>query len=402
MELPSTLGGRYEIVRPLGQGGMGRVLLARDIVLGRQVAVKVLRDDLGVPPEVLEPLVERMRQEARAAAALGHPHMVTLHDMGEAPEVGLYLVFEYVEGPTLRERLGDGPLPPAQIARMALELGEALTHAHEAGVVHRDVKPENVLLAKTGAKVTDFGIARIPDSTLTRAGAVLGTPAYSAPEALASAEFSPLSDQFSLAATLYEALSGVRAFPGEEMIGVATRVATEAPAPLGTTAAARSLAARPLARVEAVLQRGLAKDPAKRFPSAIALGEAFAAALDPEITTPSFLPTPLPARTSLIPRATRRWQNMIAAVALLVIIGLLLGGRRHDSGLSLRAVASAFAEAIAAPSHGGGHLALRPHATGGTPTASASASAGASEAAAAAPASSTAGTSEGDEGGDSE
>src|SRR5215467_5940281 len=120
MDSPTVIG-RYEVVRLLGQGGMGRVFLARDTVLGRLVAMKVLRDDLALPPEVLEPLVARMRQEARATATLSHPHMVTLHDMGESEEVGLYLVFEYLAGPTLRDRVNDGPLPAAQVARLGLE-----------------------------------------------------------------------------------------------------------------------------------------------------------------------------------------------------------------------------------------------------------------------------------------
>src|SRR5271170_6178926 len=168
MDLPDRIG-RYDVEHLLGQGGMGRVLLARDTVLGREVALKILRDDLGLTPELKEQLVDRMRQEARAAAALSHPAMVTLHDMGEDEHVGLYLVFERIVGPTLRERLHEkGPLPPTEVARLARALGSALTHAHAAGVVHRDVKPENVMLSPTGPKLTDFGIARMPDSTLTR------------------------------------------------------------------------------------------------------------------------------------------------------------------------------------------------------------------------------------------
>jgi serine/threonine protein kinase len=212
MNLSGARIGRYEIELLLGQGGMGRVFLARDTVLGRDVAIKVLRDDLGLTPELRAQLVERMRQEARATATLSHPAMVTLHDMGEDDRVGLYLVFERIAGPTVRERLHEtGPLPHAEIAQIARALGSALTHAHVAGVVHRDVKPENVMLSAVGPKLTDLGIARLPDSTLTRTTTVLGTPAYSAPEALASGTFGPESDQFSMAATLYEALTGQRA-----------------------------------------------------------------------------------------------------------------------------------------------------------------------------------------------
>src|ERR1700727_44544 len=114
MDLPARIG-RYEVIRVLGQGGMGRVLLAKDSVLGRYVAVKILRDDLGLPPESRAALFARMQQEARAAAAVGHPNMVTLHDMGEEPAVGLYLVFEYISGPTLRDRIAEGPIDPVVV-----------------------------------------------------------------------------------------------------------------------------------------------------------------------------------------------------------------------------------------------------------------------------------------------
>jgi serine/threonine-protein kinase len=335
--------GRYEIVLQLGQGGMGRVLLARDTVLGRQVALKVLRDDLGLTPELRTQLVERMRQEARAAAALSHPGIVTLHDMGEDEAVGLYLVFERIAGPTLREQIHDaGALPPTEVARIARVLGAALAHAHEAGVVHRDVKPENVMLSPVGPKLADFGIARIPDSTLTRSSTVLGTPAYSAPEALASGDWCPASDQFSLAATLYEALTGRRAFTGDDALAVATRVAT------GKHAAPTTV--RPelseFAHVDVIFDRALAKEPRSRFASCQAFGEAIAAEL--EGANIGFFSTPVP-RTSIATRATRRWQNtsMLAAlgvIAVLVVIGRFREREGADGdGASLQAAASAFA-----------------------------------------------------------
>ena len=195
--------------------------LARDTVLGRRVAIKVLRDDLALPPSVREELITRMRHEAQAAAAVSHPNIVTLHDMGEDDAVGLFLVFEYVSGPradgpeSLRDRLRDGPLPLVDVAKLARELGSALTFAHAAGVIHRDIKPENILFSRTGAKIADFGIARIPDSTITRVNTVLGTPAYTSPEALSKGDFGAGSDQFAFAATLYEAATGMRAFGGD-------------------------------------------------------------------------------------------------------------------------------------------------------------------------------------------
>jgi serine/threonine-protein kinase len=343
MDLPSRIG-RYEVELLLGEGGMGRVLLARDSVLGRQVALKVLRDDLGLTPQLESQLDERMRQEARAAATLSHPAIVTLHDMGEDERVGLYLVFELIRGPTLRERLHEsGPLPPEEVAVIARALGSALTHANAAGVVHRDVKPENVMLPPTGPKLTDFGIARLPDSTLTRATTVLGTPAYSAPEALATGTFSAHSDEFSLAATLYEALTGKRAFPGDDALAVATRVATSKHA---SPSAVLPVLHR-FAHVDAIFDRALAKDAKNRFASCEAFGNVLAAELEGQ--NAMFLSTPVP-RSSIVPRATRRWQNGAALLALGVIATLVVVGRVRgdgpaaaDNGVSLRNVAHEFA-----------------------------------------------------------
>jgi serine/threonine-protein kinase len=343
MDLPRRIG-RYDVERVLGEGGMGCVLLARDTVLGRRVALKVLRDDLGLTPELKTQLVDRMRQEARAAATLSHPGMVTLHDMGQDETVGLFLVFELIEGPTLREQLHkEGPLPPGVVAAIARVLGAALTHAHQAGVIHRDVKPENVMLSPTGAKLTDFGIARLPDSTLTRATTVLGTPAYSAPEALASATFSAASDQFSLAATLYEALTGARAFAGDDALAVASRVATSK----HTAPSAVQPALSRFPHLDVLFDRALAKDAGSRFASCAVFGEVLAAEL--EGGSPGLL-TPVP-RSSIVPRATRRWQNVSIVVALGVIAALVLAGRMQGdgAGVSFKSVASAFAASAAAP-----------------------------------------------------
>jgi serine/threonine protein kinase len=260
------------VVRLLGQGAMGRVLLAHDSVLDRDVAVKLLRNDLGLPPEQSEALVERMRQEARASARVSHPNIVALYDMGEDAGQGLFLVFEYVEGWSLKEKLTRGPIGLDAAVRLALELGSALATAHAAGVLHRDIKPENIILARTGAKIADFGIARVPDSTLTRGGKLLGTPAYSAPEAVAHGTFSPATDQFSMAATLYEAISLRRAFPGEDAVTVATRITTEQPAPVAELCSLDP-------HVDAVLYRALSKDANARFPSCDDFGRALAEAL---------------------------------------------------------------------------------------------------------------------------
>ncbi|MEP7122235.1 MAG: protein kinase [Byssovorax sp.] len=291
--LPETIG-RYQVRGLIGEGSMGRVLLAHDPVLDRDVAVKHLRHDLKIPRDVRDGLVTRMQHEARAAARVAHPNLVVLHDMGEDAEIGLYLVFEYVEGPTLKQRIAEGRMPTAELVRLANDLCAGLGVAHDAGILHRDVKPENVILAKTGAKIADFGIARIPDSTLTHQGGLMGTPAYSAPETFRAGKFSPESDQFSLAATLYEALSGQRAFPGEDAVAVAARIAHESPEPF---AASLGL---PTA-VDAVFARALSRKAEERFPSCTALGAALADAV-----TPSVAIVVEATATSAIPgRATR-------------------------------------------------------------------------------------------------
>jgi eukaryotic-like serine/threonine-protein kinase len=406
-QAPKTIG-RYDVERLLGQGGMGRVYLARDKVLGRRVAIKVLRDDLALPPRVRDELLERMRHEAQAAAAVSHPNIVTLYDMGEdlgEEGVGLFLVFEYITSPdadgepqSLRERLKRGPMALTEVAKLARELGTALTFAHEAGVIHRDVKPENILFSRTGAKIADFGIARIPESTITRANTVLGTPAYTAPEALSKGDFGPASDQFALSATLYEAITAARAFGGDDAITTAGRVSNDQPPTIHESIASESI----LKNLEAALLRGLAKDPKDRFASCADLGEAVGRAILPPlpdvlevertplssrmviITERSSNPPPsgsgseTPLRPSIMIRQkTHRAQNIVAAIALLVIIVLVLLGRRSRDDVDEAKDAGAEAPSVVpAPKHSA-------HKPAAKPSASASASASAAPPAAA-------------------
>ena len=359
-EQPKKIGGRYDVERLLGQGGMGRVWLARDTVLGRHVAIKVLRDDLALPPTVRDELIVRMGHEARAAAAVSHPSIVTLYDMGEDDALGLFLAFEYVTARvtqdgietdaalSLRDRLKKGPLALAEVAKLARELGSALTFAHEAGVIHRDVKPENILFSRTGFKIADFGIARIPDSTITRANTVLGTPAYTAPEALSKGDFGPASDQFSLGATLYEAATGGRAFAGDDAIATAGRVSNEPPPPIASSIATEDV----LRGLEMVLHRGLAKTPESRYESCAELGEEVARVLESSrgSTRPisldmervplssrsvtgrslsdQLLTDPLARPSILARKQTQRFQNIAAGLAVVVIIALAFLGRR--------------------------------------------------------------------------
>lgn len=312
MSLEGRSLGRYSDLRLLGEGGMGRVFLATDGVLGRNVAIKVLRDDLGLGAEARAHLDARLRIEARAAALVTHPNVVVLHDMGDDPEVGLYLVFEHVDGPSLRARLEKGPLTLPDVVRLAKELGSALDAAHDAGVLHRDVKPENVFLAPFGAKIGDFGIARVPDASVTRTGmGVVGTPAYAAPEVLRGKDPSPSpkADQFSLAATVYEALTGERAFPGDDLISVAAQIGQSTPAEVTRHDLPREAAKQ----ATTVLRRGMAKDPAARFGSCTELADALEAALG----SSAIAPTVPSAR-----REARPGRSLSVLLGLAIVVGL--------------------------------------------------------------------------------
>jgi serine/threonine-protein kinase len=305
---------------------MGQVLLAHDPVLDRPVAVKHLRDDLSLTAEQFTSLGKRMEQEARAGARVSHPNLVALHDMGRDPIVGLFLVFEYVEGETLEERLKRGPLTAREAARLSRELGGALSVAHSAQVLHRDIKPENVLLGRTGAKLADFGIARLPDSTLTRPGGLLGTPAYSAPEAIDEGSFSPASDQFSMACTLFEAISARRAFPGDDAVMVAGLVQTMEPPELS-----RLFRLEP--RVDTLLARAFSKHAGSRFSSCEEFGNQLAEALE-QGSRASLITAPDGYHRALV--APRRRLSGSAAGAVLVALALVaLVGLVYRSGWRL-------------------------------------------------------------------
>jgi serine/threonine protein kinase len=329
-ELPKAIG-RYEVVRQLGVGAMGRVFLARDPVLERHVAIKVLRDDLGIAEDDKNGLLVRMRHEARAAARVTHPNLCIIHDMGEDERLGLYLVFEYIEGPTLKQRLEEGRLSPRQAARLAKEIGAALTFAHERGVLHRDVKPENLILSPTGTKLTDFGIARVPDSTLTHSGGLLGTPAYSAPETFQRGSFSPESDQFSFAATLYEAIRGTRAFPGDDAVSVSWKIANEAPEEF-----AASLRYGP--ELDSLLQRAMSRDPSQRWESCQDLGVRVTEQLLLRTTLAGEASRALDVSRSVPPRMTsqpprkaaRGYRWFALGVLALLGVGVLIRGFLHS------------------------------------------------------------------------
>ncbi|MFC9972447.1 serine/threonine-protein kinase [Spirillospora sp. NPDC127200] len=253
--MPRLIAGRYELLELLGRGGMGAVWRARDRTLDREVAVKEVTLPRGLDPAQVERVHARTFREARSAARLDHPGIVTVHDVVE--EDGRpWIVMRLVRAPALDEAIRrEGPLPPARAAAIGLDLLAALRAAHAAGVVHRDVKPGNVLLPPDRAVLTDFGIATMAgDETLTQTGAVVGSPAYLAPEQARHQKATPASDLWSLGATLYAAVEGRPPYQRPDVWGVMAALLADDPDP-----------ARNAGPLLAVLQGLLRKDPAQRM-----------------------------------------------------------------------------------------------------------------------------------------
>ena len=273
--------GPYEILAPLGAGGMGEVYRAKDTRLGRDVAIKVLPARFSSSPE----LRERFEREARAISSLNHARICTLHDVGHQDGVD-FLVMEYLEGESLAEKLRKGPLLLREALKIGMEVCEALDVAHRAGIVHRDLKPANIMLTKTGAKLMDFGLAKAsaagssasrsapllsaaetisgpsPMSPLTGAGQVIGTIQYMSPEQIEGKEADARSDVFALGAVFYEMATGQRPFEGKSQISVASAILEKDPAPI------RQLQPLTPATFERVVSTCLQKNPDERFQSA--------------------------------------------------------------------------------------------------------------------------------------
>ena len=256
---------RYEIHERIGRGGMADVFLARDLLLDRPVAIKVLFPEFATDPA----FVERFRREAQAAANLNHPNIVAVYDWGRAGTT-YFMAMEYVQGRTLAEMLhARSRLTADQAADVAMEVASALSFAHQNGVVHRDVKPANILIANNGqVKVADFGIARAIDSgadNLTQTGAVMGTATYFSPEQAQGAQPDPRSDLYSLGIVLYELVSGQPPFIGDSQVAIAYKQVHEAPRPLN-----HSVPEIPR-QFEAIVAKCLAKNPNVRYDTATAL-----------------------------------------------------------------------------------------------------------------------------------
>jgi eukaryotic-like serine/threonine-protein kinase len=266
--------GPYEIVSPLGAGGMGEVYRARDTRLDRTVAIKILPSHLSANPEARE----RFEREAKAISALQHGNICTLYDVGSQDGVS-YLVMEYLEGETLADRLCKGPLPLEQVLRHGAEICDGLERAHRSGQVHRDLKPGNIMLTRSGAKLMDFGLAKpvatasqssseltqtftTPTHPLTAEGTIVGTFQYMSPEQVEGKESDARSDIFSLGSVLYEMATGQRAFEGKSAVSIAAAILEKEPAPI--------ISVQPLtpAALQHVIEGCLVKDPESRWQSA--------------------------------------------------------------------------------------------------------------------------------------
>jgi eukaryotic-like serine/threonine-protein kinase len=336
---------RFELEELVGTGGMSTVFRAHDLQLDRRVAIKILHEHYASDPEYLE----RFRREARAVARLSHPNIVTVIDRGD-DDGRQYIVFEYVEGENLKELvLHSGRLPVRRALELALAIADGLSFAHERGLVHRDVKPQNVLLSGDGdVKVTDFGIARSlhVEHGVTQTGTVLGTGEYLAPEQASGKPVSAATDVYSLGVVLWELLAGDVPFVGENFVAVALRHVNELPPDL------RERRPDVSPRLAAAVDRALAKDPARRFPSMAAFAKELRACL----AEPAGAVAPPPARDDAAltvvtrpaapsrrarPRRATRSRRRPLLYALLAIVAagaafaavlLLGGGSIHDGG----------------------------------------------------------------------
>jgi tRNA A-37 threonylcarbamoyl transferase component Bud32 len=343
--LGTVLGGRYRLDAQIGQGGMSTVYLAFDTVLERQVAIKLMHREIASDSDQLE----RFRREARAVAQLSHPHIVTVIDAGEEPQpeggATPYIVFEYVAGETLKALMRRvGPLEITEAIAYAIEIARALGAAHERFIVHRDVKPQNVLLSSEGtAKITDFGIARtLTEQGLTLDGRVLGTTDYVSPEQALGQQVTGQSDVYSLGVVLYEMLTGTVPFRGDTPVVVAMRHVRE---DVPDVQLARPEVA---AATAAVVDRATAHDLERRYPDipallddledVLAVEVARAGQTTGEVTTVlRTLPGPARRRLPWRMRHPVRWLASLALLAGLVALGLVLAAGHTHSGTGVAA-----------------------------------------------------------------
>src|SRR5438309_8213470 len=254
--------GRYEVVSELGKGAMGIVYLARDPVIGRMVAIKTIRVNAGSDEEDTQEFRERFVREAQTAGILSHPNIVTIHDIGEDTDSRTsFIAMEYIEGRNLKSLMVEkNRFSWDEVADLIAQIGEALDYAHRKGIIHRDVKPANIILTTDGkVKITDFGIAKVASSNLTTTGQFLGTPNYMSPEQVSGAPVDGRSDIFSLGVVLYELLTGRKPFQGDNLTAISYKIVHEdftPPAEFSTDIPPE---------FNPIVARAMAKDPWNRY-----------------------------------------------------------------------------------------------------------------------------------------
>jgi len=281
-ELPGSFG-RFEVKRLLGRGAMGSVYLAEDPVIGRKVAIKVLRTHHGLEGEELEEMLARFQREFQSAGTLTHPAIVTVYDVGHEGEAP-FIAMEYVRGESLEAVLqSERTLTFKEISDLAAHLCSGLDFAHERNIVHRDIKPANIMMTWDGvAKITDFGVAKLTTTTMTRTGTIIGTPAYMAPEQVTGHPVSGRADQFSVGVILYQLLTGERPFSGDSPTAILYKIVHETP-----TSPQELNKALP-EKVNEVILKSLAKNPEERYETCADLSKAIRRALGaspPEVTS---------------------------------------------------------------------------------------------------------------------
>jgi len=348
MATPQRLSDRYELGEILGLGGMSEVHLARDVRLHRDVAVKVLRADLARDPT----FYLRFRRVIQRAAALNHPAIVAVHDSGEAetPDGRVpYIVMEYVDGVTLRDIVDDGPIEPQRAIEIVADACQALNYSHQHRIIHRDVKPANIMITKAGAvKVMDFGIARAMHDDgirLTQTSAVIGTAQYLSPEQANGDTVDARSDVYSLGCVFYELLTGEPPFVGESPVSVAYQHVRRDPAPPSNRKTDLS------AELDAVVLKALAKNPDNRYQSAAEMRtdlirvhggeEPHAPKVFTDADRSDLMSSPL-LRRDLGPLAGSRWRRWLTALASLVVlavavtvaVNVVVGDRQHVPDVS--------------------------------------------------------------------
>ena len=334
---PGARLGPFEIIAPLGAGGMGEVYRARDTRLGRDVAIKVLPQHLSAQPEVRA----RFEREAKTVSGLNHPHICTLYDVGREGDAD-YLVMELIEGETLADRLRRGPLPVSDVLRFGAQVADALDRAHRAGVIHRDLKPGNIMITRAGAKLMDFGLARatgMAGSTevsgslaaltqsptvahpLTAEGTIVGTFQYMSPEQLEGHEADARSDIWALGCVLYETTTGRRAFEGRSQASLIAAILERDPPRIGESGSASSTASfgGPPPGMEQLIRNCLAKDPEERIQTAHDIKLQLRGIAENVGMAPSVVSAPLPA----LARERAPWKGSPLAWGI-AVLGILL------------------------------------------------------------------------------